>query len=544
MDPSETHSFEDQWKKALNEASETPPPSIWEGIEAHLDREDDHKIIPLWWRSPKLWYAAASILALLLVGGGIWYNSRSGLMRDHGNVEMAVKNLSTNSTEKTNAKDEKTQQPATEEQTAVQNGVTEPLIAKNSDHVNSEEKALKNTGKGKASAEAGNNNSEKIAAVRSKSVDPKGNEIAINNSDKEKLLEQEKAKVKRNEPSDVSDIAVSKSILAERNTTAENGISEQKIASSGKQTNLKEEITSAESKTVEANLLASIPYSDLDVFMQKRYVFFKPAIQPEEKPAEPAKKSKEYYAGIGFMPASFNPDVQLKEAPTAFAGQFASRQKSLTGTNKAGASYAVQTQGGMRLSRHWSMEMGVNYLKGNARYEGGGYVVSSYNNTSSNVLQDALVGLAATNNAGLAGDNSGKGPTFASTSNIYIDVNKKASNDYQYLQLPLQAGFTLNPDKKLSYSVLGGMMANFFLSNELESASGETITTTANDDIYRSMNWAATTGLRFNYRMSSKWKASLTGSYQKSVTSGFKDNQSLEAHPYLYGVSWGVRYSF
>jgi len=110
--------------------------------------------------------------------------------------------------------------------------------------------------------------------------------------------------------------------------------------------------------------------------------------------------------------------------------------------------------------------------------------------------------------------------------------------------LPVQAGFTLNPDKKFSYSVLGGMMANFFLVNELESASGDIIRTTANDDIYRSMNWAATTGLRLNYKLSSNWGANLTGSYQRAVSSGFRSNQSLDSHPYLYGVSWSVRYSF
>jgi hypothetical protein len=102
----------------------------------------------------------------------------------------------------------------------------------------------------------------------------------------------------------------------------------------------------------------------------------------------------------------------------------------------------------------------------------------------------------------------------------------------------------LNPDGKLSYSVLGGMMANIFLNNELESANGSVIKTTTSDEVYRGMNWAATTGLRLNYRVARKWKASLTGSYQKAVTSGFRSNQNLESHPYLYGVSWGMRYSF
>jgi hypothetical protein len=87
-------------------------------------------------------------------------------------------------------------------------------------------------------------------------------------------------------------------------------------------------------------------------------------------------------------------------------------------------------------------------------------------------------------------------------------------------------------------------MANIFINNEIESASGSVITTKAKDDVYRDLNYSATTGLRFNYRLSSKLKATLSGSYQKSLLSGFKNNETLESRPSLYGIAWGVRYSF
>ncbi|HEV7380277.1 MAG TPA: hypothetical protein VGN64_10815, partial [Dyadobacter sp.] len=188
-----------------------------------------------------------------------------------------------------------------------------------------------------------------------------------------------------------------------------------------------------------------------------------------------------------------------------------------------------------------------SYLKGNSSYEGGGYVLNAITARSANMLEDALVNLSTSKSGAPDSPNQqpiSGGSGFEALGNTFIDVNRNVSNNYQYLQLPVQAGFTLNPDKKLSYSILGGMMANFFLSNELESAAGMTIRTTANDEVYRSMNWAATTGLRFNYRLSDRWKVNLTGSYQKAVSSGFRANQSLESHPYLYGMSWGMRYSF
>ena len=51
------------------------------------------------------------------------------------------------------------------------------------------------------------------------------------------------------------------------------------------------------------------------------------------------------------MPASFNPNVKLKEAPQAFMAQSVSQKRSVSGTSEARASYAVQTQGGLRLSQ-------------------------------------------------------------------------------------------------------------------------------------------------------------------------------------------------
>lgn len=525
MDPSEINNFENQWKKAFDEASETPPPSVWKGIEARLDHDENNRVIPLWWRNPKIWYAAASIAALLLVGSGIWYKSRLNntnldLAQNRSHTETTTAKAPANNSEKAKVQENENGKITNEE-------ISErPLIAGSPDtrdlNKGVKSNSLNKTVIKKADNEFAKNESGKVNADKTKTDSVKEEQYAATEIKKNQL---------------VSDKVNAVDKIDNKSSDLPANIISNQIAATVIQPDLNGKPADSESKlSVLAELLTPLPYSDLEVFMQKRYVFFKSETIQEEKLSEP-KKSGEYWAGISMMPASFNPDIKITSAPTAFAAQSNSAKKSLTGKNEAGASYALQTQGGVRLSKHWSMEMGVNYLKGNAKYEGGGYVLSAYANTSSNVLQSALNGLAANPSNDKSGD-------YLNSGALYIDVNKKVSNDYQYLQLPLQAGFTLNPDKKLSYSLLGGMMANFFLSNELESALGETITTTAKDDVYRSMNWAATTGLRFNYKLSTKWKASLTGSYQKAISSGFKANQSLESHPYLYGVAWGVRYSF
>ncbi|WP_353722807.1 outer membrane beta-barrel protein [Dyadobacter sp. 676] len=502
MDPSNINNFEDQWKKALQEASETPPPSVWEGIEAHLDREQE-KVVPLWWRSPRMWYAAASIAVLLLVGGGLWFSGGTTDNKPHVAVTMKPAREA----------DEKNTGSVNEAPVVIEIQETEKLASGDGANVPSRHKAASSETLSKAGA--GANAGAVAKKSRAASDEPHAEQVHIAST---------------NVPQKPAVSSGSDNIVNTAEPVTQNSLPEQvasaEVGGSGN-------AARSENRSISVELLATLPYNDLDVYVQKRHVFFRPEIQVEE-PVKP-KKQKEYYAGIGIMPASFNPDVQLKEAPTAFLAQSVSQKRAVTGSNEARASYAVQTQGGVRLSKHWSLETGLSYLRGNSNYEGGGYVLSAYNSAAANVLENAL----AANSPALAD----KTASFNNGA-LYIDVAKKVRNNYQYLQLPVQAGFTLNPDKKLSYSVLGGMMANFFLVNELESASGDIIRTTASDEIYRGMNWAATTGLRFNYKFSAKWGANLTGSYQKAVSSGFRANQSLDSHPYLYGVSWSVRYSF
>lgn len=516
MDPSEINNFENQWKKAFDEASETPPPSVWEDIEARLDH-DENDIVPLWWRTPKLWYAAASIIALLVVGGGYFVNNSSetgsGVLK-----EMAEKS------------------PESEK---ADNDLTK-------DTPRSSEDIKKQKVEGKESFPERAPVKHEGSLAGSKQKKPKENHFDI-------TAETSSAWAAR-----AGHVGNSKNDVG---STANESFSETASAFDRKEVNSITDIPQASllaqaaQSGLELETLEGIGVTELDVFIQKRYVFYKQDSPEEEKLPEPKQKG-EYWAGIGLMPASFNPDVQIRQtAPSFYSAQNlnslqSSGQRGTTGTSKAGNSYAVQTQGGMKISKHWSLEMGVNYLRANSSYEGGGYVLNTSSARSANMLEDALVNLSTSTSKAFP-DNypvspgQGGGEAYEGLSgNAFIDVNRNVSNNYQYLQLPLQAGFTLRPDKKLSYSLLGGMMANFFLSNELESAAGQMIRTTASDEVYRSMNWAATTGLRLNYKVSSRWKTTLMGSYQKAVSSGVRANQSLESHPYLYGVSWGMRYSF
>ncbi|MPR34326.1 hypothetical protein [Salmonirosea aquatica] len=87
MNPSENPKFEQEWQRMFESASETPPLSAWEAIEKHLD-EKEAVVIPLvWWKNPKVLYAAAAVVALLLVSWPVLRNSPdSGALENRGEV--------------------------------------------------------------------------------------------------------------------------------------------------------------------------------------------------------------------------------------------------------------------------------------------------------------------------------------------------------------------------------------------------------------------------------------------------------------------------
>uniref|UniRef100_UPI003594783B outer membrane beta-barrel protein n=1 Tax=Persicitalea sp. TaxID=3100273 RepID=UPI003594783B len=271
----------------------------------------------------------------------------------------------------------------------------------------------------------------------------------------------------------------------------------------------------------------------------------KPAVRNDLEAMKAARpkhsRVREFWAGLGLMPATFNPKMNVTSAPRAFASANAGRQ-SLGNASRSRLSYAVQALAGKQLSKHWSVETGVSYLQGNSTFESDGYVLNAVTSESANVLQDAL------NSNSLSFYNTSKGPGFAqnldASTASYIDFDQRTSNDYRYVQLPVQAGYTLNPNGKLNYTVLGGVVANLFLQNEIKDKAGYVFANTADDGLYKSLNWSAATGVRVNYRLGDHWNASLTGSYQKAIASILKGDGVLDSRPQLYGMSWGVRYVF
>ena len=537
MNQSEKPKFEEQWQRAFESAAETPPPSAWDAIEKRLDGEEAAVVPLLWWKNPKVWYAAAAVAALLLVSWPILRLS-----------EQEAGMQATQATAKV---------PATPDPAAAK-GTFEAEISSSEPTA-----SAKNPIKVPAASlpSAANEPAEQVAVSAERPADSSlpPSPVSIGEDSRGTLasspsvadaakstrafeLEQTEFKSKKVPANPASQV----NALTPRTPTVITITQTTRRIPAGAEAanNLDRVIMGSSTVPLRTPALtqAIAALSPVESTRKLAVQLSQPSIDNNLEVAQVAKpkrsRVREFWAGLGIMPAAFNPRVNVTSAPAAFTNANASRQ-SLANSSRARLSYAVQAQAGKQLSKHWSVETGVSYLRGNSTFESDGYVLDAVTSQSTNVLEDALFFNATASNRYNT-------QSFAdlSKSAAYIDLDQRTSNDYRYVQLPVQAGYTLNPDGKLNYTVLGGVVANLFLQNEIKTGAGYAYTNTADDGLYRALNWSAATGVRVNYRLGDHWNASLTGSYQKAIASILKGDGVLDSRPQLYGMAWGVRYVF
>lgn len=522
MDTSEQTNFEDNWRKAFDDASDTPPDSVWARIEERLDEEEKERVVvlPLWrrWQSMQ-WVAAAGVALLVLSLGGWW-------LSQHKDAKSLSEQM---------AKNEVKLPDATNRKTPIrQNEPTSPEIASSkhpeqSTIVHKEDKQVALTHPQTLSVLSADNSVAKNK-VKSRETSSKSPiELAVNQ-------ENTVAKTQIPDRAVISPEKEKSHLILKEYSRTNDLITNQLTLSTP---------TLASTSTVEINTLDGKNLRRL-LGLSKKQPWV--AYQAAENEAQAPKKAsaKEYFASVGIMPASYNAGVAIggSTAGRAFAmsGQNAlanTTNSTNAGTNRSALSYAVQWQGGMQLNQRWSLETGVNYLQGNSVFEGtNGFNV--YTNSYVNNLE-AAVNLS--NNltkqydfVGTASDKS-QIQSFATNQNI--------SNSYQYLQVPVQAGFALvKPKRKLSLWLLGGLINNIFLRNSFESGQERTVSVSGADNPYKTLSLSASTGMRVQYKMSKRWTTLISGNYQRSLGSNTRSNALFEAKPQLFGVGAGLRYGF
>ncbi len=558
MNQPEKHKFEQEWQRAFESAAETPPPSIWDAIEQRLDGEET-AIVPLvWWKNPKVWYAAAAVAALLLVSWPLLLTNNE--VSEKTTSQLAVK----------------TAPQASQSGKESSPGLTVPNVTTPNRDLSSAENFV---AKDQADEPEAKRERELFTLPAPVIESPERIAIGVTSQPETTFSQNPALKLEKSAPSFTDSLSLAENLKDSRIATDKIPESYQKKsmldktstlnvlvphtptvititqstrkipAGSDPAGDLERVITGSSTVPLRTpaltqSIAAVSPMNELaklDIHLRNPSIPVRSEMDMEEIARPHRSRVREFWAGLGLMPAAFNPKMNVTSAPAAFASANAGRQ-ALSNSSQAQLSYAVQAQAGKQLSKHWSVETGLSYLQGNSTFASDGYVLDAVTSRSSNVLEDALY-----SNISHSSDYSaapGFGTSSDKSSGSYIDFDQRTSNDYRYVQLPVQAGYTLNPDGKLNYTVLGGVVANLFLQNEIKTQAGYVFANTADDGLYRSLNWSAATGVRVNYRLSDHWNASVTGSYQKAIASILKGDGVLDSRPQLYGMAWGVRYVF
>ncbi|GAB3933464.1 outer membrane beta-barrel protein [Larkinella terrae] len=568
MSLSKEEQLNEEWRSIFENAEESPSEGLWDSISRRLDEEEAEPVIPLWPRAKPWVYSAAAAIITLLVG---WWATQYIESTDT-NRPVADKTVQSEQLAKTekpsslpantssNEKSTTGNTPETEEMLATTrrtgagkntSGTPTAPELERSETATTIDGIIKDQ-----SALSGNRKpatTERRLARRSVKSLPKTDERLARLEPKPSDDQMAKRFPTRKQPLKKStadrQLLVKSKTKREPLTGASPAVRVDETASQLADTRLAYEASFVKSKQPVSKNPAPI----------SRIIWYRApetalaAIEPQDK----GRSKKEYWAALTATPMSFNPMAavhsSLNQASVAYNSiQAASRLPSTTLLqNQAQISMAWQASSGVQFSKHWSVEAGIQYLNGRSQTQNNASVTNMFTNQTENVLVNAIrnsntsLPLASSpapaNNQGVGSSLVADKNGLSNMSNLVVTpADQVVSNNFQYMQIPVQLGYHILPDRKISYSILGGLMANLFLKNTING----TLEVNPEDQIYRPMSMAGTAGLRVNYHPTHHWSGSLTGSYQQALQDGTESNAQLNVRPQAIGVGFGLNYHF
>ena len=501
------------WRRAFDGADETPPPRVWNAIERQLDEPGSGRIVPLWGRGlsrPVVWRTGlAAAVALLVVG--FW------LVRTEPAAQPAVARV----------------QPAE----AIPSVLTQPEGA------GAPNDAVANLA---SAPEAKSATTDLVAASQLKTT-PTALGLTADRS-----FETQRGDVIPYGAAPQLAIPLPNALAAPLTNSVATLLTSKVPGSSSPKPN--------GFAFAGPTQLAGRGIRLYDTRPLQRMVWFGTAetdqvTQPVEEATRVAAKRK--WASVSVMPGVFNPGVSV--AIPAYALTNAPKAGNGSVVNSRGSvAVSVQATAGVQLTDRWSLESGVGYLVGRSTVESpgaqpvynfaqSGYVASTAfaataapDNLYTDILRSQR-NTTAVRNTSTAVSND----LLISNTNRFTNLSsygnrQTVSNDYTYVQVPVQVGYELRPRKRLTLALLGGIITNIFVKNTVDDA----LVVKPSDGIYEPVALVASMGARFRYRSSERWSASVAGVYQPAITPGTRPDSPVQTQPTTAGVTVGVDYHF
>lgn len=246
----------------------------------------------------------------------------------------------------------------------------------------------------------------------------------------------------------------------------------------------------------------------------------------EEKDKEKGRRS--LWVGVAGAAGSYTPKAEMSGgAISARADQYSSLADAMgipqSVGHSVGSAYSAGLSGGIKLSKRWVLQSGLNYVNQQVDH--------------------------TTNFVGISDQNRALAMTseyFDSKSLAAVTVTNayEVSSTTEVLSVPVQAGFLI-VDRKLGWQLNTGMSTDFFLRNTLADKSGtrDKISEGGGEDSpYRSVNFSGLLNTELSYRIGHHYRIALVPGVRYSLQPLLKEQTS--GTPLFLDVGFRFNYLF
>lgn len=281
---------------------------------------------------------------------------------------------------------------------------------------------------------------------------------------------------------------------------------------------------------------------DFEKTILQKEIFKVPVIYIKDNKTEKAQSSKGYFAGLQISPGYFDPNIQMNS----------NNQNSFLQSNRAAyanmgvnpstqeqdlqpqLSYTYGLNFGLKMSKRWLLNLGVQYAKNNTTGTTNQYIDGG----------DNKLYLATPSSLSLDANESTSDVLFNGTKMTMnpIDLN----NNFEFASIPVKAGFVVI-DKKISWIISTGVATDFFIKSEIQSQEGtfeKNVIKPGESSPYRNLFFNGLASSEIIYHFNENYSISLEPSFRTALSSFSKSESMILSLPQTFGVAAGFRYNF
>lgn len=499
---------DESWRKAFENASETPPERVWEAIESRLDKDRDPPIIPFWYNafpSVSLWQLSGVAAAVLLVVAGWWLWPATPVTAP----SVAVS----------------TKAPAAADVETMPIRVQQPDKLAAKPQYSGFQK--------NSSLPIRSDKSQSIGVLNNRRVSAFGPDAPIDVTLLSALPQQRPAENQTTR-------------IAAASTIAQPTTPNVAVGESAKPQSLVSEAGANPVAALSADSAKTVafqakPQTPTDSVSALPSVSSDAVLGSEAAPAHKPKKQT-WWVSASAMPGVFASTLDV--SANTNQPSFASNAAAVPISTRNGQAMAIQVSVGKKLTNHWEVETGVGYLHGSSTIQTVQQPPSISNAPQNPNFYTGLVQQSGQAQSVLFDMISGS--TFKSPSATYQSIAAPTQlpvslvNSYDWVQLPLQVNYEFRPNKRLNLALLTGWITNLFIKNTVDKE----VIVRGDAGAYQPVFWSASLGTRIRIRPTTRWSASLAALYQPTIGQTTKPFSLLNGQFSTTGLRFSTEYNF